>query len=350
MILKPLDKWAATTALFLLGLISAPAHAGYLIVDADEHPTASYFLGGPPDVLAYYNTQTGAELTSVPGPYHVQAAVVAGGASGQASALGFDSGSTAYANLATGVVAAVASSSSLSNTTPAFGSPTLPPEYLTPLNPDFGYASASAEINDTVTFSIPGATSSTDTEIPISVHLDGTIDPIAFAGDFYQLNIKDGSAQGAHLSWEAITTFTNPMYGAPNEGFSTVFGATPEGDWADYSIAQDSATDLTATMVLDLDGAHPTIDVDELMTAISYQGTADYLHTSYLSFVLPPGVTYTSGSGVFLTQSPAGVPEPGSWAVISLGALCLGGAARRRRQGRIQVTGVPQTAAAPIRG
>ena len=46
-----------------------------------------------------------------------------------------------------------------------------------------------------------------------------------------------------------------------------------------------------------------------------------------ISISLPPGVTYTSASGVFL----AGVPEPATWAILTAGLGLMGLAIRRRR-------------------
>jgi hypothetical protein len=60
----------------------------------------------------------------------------------------------------------------------------------------------------------------------------------------------------------------------------------------------------------------------------------DFQNTAQLSLVLPPGVTYTSDSGVFLSQSVS-TPEPGSAVLLGAVLLALGGyrfySSRRRR-------------------
>jgi hypothetical protein len=70
-------------------------------------------------------------------------------------------------------------------------------------------------------------------------------------------------------------------------------------------------------------GANATGLVDVDGTLLS--GTADLAHTAVITQVLPPGWSYTSESGVFLTESPteppSPVPEPGTT------ALMLGGIA-----------------------
>jgi PEP-CTERM motif len=46
----------------------------------------------------------------------------------------------------------------------------------------------------------------------------------------------------------------------------------------------------------------------------------DFGNSAHLSLILPQGVPWTSGSGVFLTSS---VPEPGTGALVAVGVLCL---------------------------
>jgi hypothetical protein len=51
----------------------------------------------------------------------------------------------------------------------------------------------------------------------------------------------------------------------------------------------------------------------------------DFSHTAAFSFgALPNGLSYTSFSGAFLTGAPAGTPEPGTWALLSVGLLSVG--------------------------
>lgn len=61
--------------------------------------------------------------------------------------------------------------------------------------------------------------------------------------------------------------------------------------------------------------------------------------TDPMSVTLPSDVTFTSQSGLFLTESPT--PEPGTFVIFSVGLLLLGYRARSHRF----TTGASRTAA-----
>ena len=61
------------------------------------------------------------------------------------------------------------------------------------------------------------------------------------------------------------------------------------------------------------------------LSAGTWQGEADAYNTGQAGVILPPGDTFTSASGVFLTQQgEPSAPEPGSLALIGSGLLLLG--------------------------
>jgi hypothetical protein len=66
-----------------------------------------------------------------------------------------------------------------------------------------------------------------------------------------------------------------------------------------------------------------------------FGANCDFSNTSAFSFgALPTGLSYTSSSGAFLTGAPAAAaPEPGIWAMLSMGLLTIGFLRRRKNGG-----------------
>jgi hypothetical protein len=70
-----------------------------------------------------------------------------------------------------------------------------------------------------------------------------------------------------------------------------------------------------------------TLDIATILRLDCRTGAnCDFSNTAAFSFgALPAGLSYTSSSGAFLTGAPpAGVPEPGTWAMLSVGLLSVG--------------------------
>jgi hypothetical protein len=65
--------------------------------------------------------------------------------------------------------------------------------------------------------------------------------------------------------------------------------------------------------------------------SMNLNGIADAGHTAQISLQLPPGFTFTSDSGVFLTQ----VPEPNTAWLLTSGLLAIATTRRRRCRGRV---------------
>ncbi len=59
--------------------------------------------------------------------------------------------------------------------------------------------------------------------------------------------------------------------------------------------------------------------------------TMDFMNTGQFRVNTAPGVSFSSASGVFLSQA-APVPEPASWAMLAFGLTAIGAAAKKRRR------------------
>ena len=97
---------------------------------------------------------------------------------------------------------------------------------------------------------------------------------------------------------------------------------------------------LIATVAVD--PANPTVFITPSLFAganefgnfrLGEPGTADFSDTAHLSITLPEGFTFTSNSGLLLTEVPStsGVPEPHLLALAAAAGVLLVGLARRGR-------------------
>ena len=53
-------------------------------------------------------------------------------------------------------------------------------------------------------------------------------------------------------------------------------------------------------------------------------GLANFADTAQLSIDLPAGFTFTSNSGVLLTQAPQSTPEPATWVLLMSAGFAIG--------------------------
>ena len=165
-------------------------------------------------------------------------------------------------------------------------------------------------MQDTVTFHILGASASTVTNIGVNVRLTGT-QAVPLSGGVAVVDLPDFEFEG--------------LCGPCTDGFMRFASDTHSGvtvqqalNWVSASFTGSSPQNTFFQGVYDLTG--PTVPVlltFDLDTSVSTAGTSDYSHTGQLSLVLPPGVTYTSDSGVFLAAYA--VPEPGSLCLLATG-------------------------------
>jgi hypothetical protein len=175
------------------------------------------------------------------------------------------------------------------------------------------YSTSNTEVYDTLTFNIPGATSSTTTLLTMGVTLDGTFNVGTNGGDTVETKFLFGSAI-AETEWSGTI--------AP--AFTQLAGFTSDT----YSL---STSDYIFQGTIAVQGANPVVQVyfQLLLSCEAFSVCSEqYQDTGALSLSLPSNVTYTSASGVFLTSS---VPEPSTLVLAGLSLAGLWAVARRRK-------------------
>ncbi len=178
-----------------------------------------------------------------------------------------------------------------------------------------------AELDDDLTFAVAGGGSE---QIAVISHLDGSIgaftNSASLSGLSYILNFGTTS-NIIYISQGSQSGFAFSVAGASSP--------TPLG-WDSYTVSNVTGTGFDFTGLLTIsDGELRT--VTQRLSLNCQEGVdCDFSHTGSVALQLPPGVSFTSGSGVFLT-SPTTVPVPASWAMLVSGFGFVGGVARRRR-------------------
>jgi hypothetical protein len=174
------------------------------------------------------------------------------------------------------------------------------------------------QFNDNLTFSVAGGGSDT---ITFNFELDG--------------NIGNSTGAGFGNSWSMAAEET---FGATSMDWQSGASLSPStsgtGGWIMSSFTNNTQTgfDFTGTFTVTNGEVVP---IEFLQQVACNNGTiCDYSNTAQMSLVLPSDVTYTSASGVFLTQTGSAVPEPGSMLLMGLGIVAVGCARFRRSRVR----------------
>jgi hypothetical protein len=176
------------------------------------------------------------------------------------------------------------------------------------------HGGAQAVFSDTLTFTIPGATDSTITDVGIHYVVHGLFDTDRGSVD---LPLLFGSAE-VDPQWFSIQ--------APS--FHSNFG------WASETVNQLDTQNFDFTGFIAVTGANPVVQFSAAIN-LDCSGivscNTDFSHTGAVTLNLPSGVTFSSASGVFLTAAPqAGVPEPTTLVLFGLGLAGIGLARRKR--------------------
>ncbi len=187
-----------------------------------------------------------------------------------------------------------------------------------------GHGVSVARADDTLHFSVAGASAQTMTTIAVAFRVHGATTAFTPAGDSTAdlstvLQLGGGYFQANILS-NGSTNYLPILSEGP-----------PPSGWLTESLSPDLPGDFTFHGTLALTGATQDLGIVEYLFGNCGDGTScDYAHTASVSFTLPSNVTYTSDSGVFLTQPTSGVPEPASWGLMLAGVALTGARLRRR--------------------
>jgi hypothetical protein len=287
------------------GLAPAPSLAEtsiFVQAGATGNALGSYSLG-----VGYYSpvglsVQNSGPLNGTTATYSPTAAATGQTAITLAAAVsGTASGSsTASADLSTGFVKATANSDTYQSVGRGF-----------------------AELNEDVTFSVAGGGSK---QITVISHLDGLIG--TFANSFSQ------SALSYILNFGTTSNVIYTSVGSQSGFTFSVAGAsstTPVG-WDSYSLANVTATGFDFIGLLTVSDGEMRAVRQQLFLNCQEGVNCDYSRTGSIALQLPSGVSFTSGSGVFLKSTLAGaVPEPVSWAMFVTGFGLTGSVVRRRK-------------------
>ena len=176
------------------------------------------------------------------------------------------------------------------------------------------------DFTDLLHFTVQGATSTTHTPITVTWtetgHMQGSgSDPFQPAATGFgplaglSSSVTLGGSAQVNMSLDATQN---------NDATGYVSGSNAGGG----NFSSLTASSVVWTNVFDLVGATEDVAADMTLQLNGHAG-ADSSYTSSVSLALPAGVSFTSDSGVFLSQ----VPEPTSLAMIG----ALGGLLVKRR-------------------
>jgi PEP-CTERM motif len=174
-----------------------------------------------------------------------------------------------------------------------------------------GTAFISAIMEDLVTFNLSTASAS----VTLGFALDGILslngDPQASYNQSIEYEI--GSA---YMEWEAQSG------SSPYTGNTTGFDS--------FAYTNDSISGFNFLGAITVTNGE-TLPFYFIQTMNCNDGAVcDFSNTGQISLTLPAGDSFTSNSGVFLTQSESAAPEPGSLMLMGLGIAALGWIRHRR--------------------
>jgi hypothetical protein len=184
-------------------------------------------------------------------------------------------------------------------------------------------ASATAQLNDSLTFNVAGATSSTVTDIGVMFTIDGAAAP--------GTPLLSGQAgPGVDMLGALTLGATTVQYSYNDEAGSPANGTLTDGGWVSEQVNTQTPDELVFSGIYAITGASAVVPIQlQMICGAENGGTCSYSDTAAVNFNLPQGVSFTSNSGAFLSQAQGtATPEPASWMLVLGGVAILIG--RRR--------------------
>jgi hypothetical protein len=306
---------AALTGGIGLWMAALPAHAGPIY---DFGLNTSISPGGPGAVgtanATYINNNNGGAGYLGSGTPGVTSTLTSPGSNLTASPSPTPGGLTSVAlNLSSYGSAMDVSASMATGTTHMYGY-SIGDNVPGPSGVDTNDAST-IQFNDYLTFSVAGDGSDT---ITFNFALDGTIGNSTgpMFGNSWTMAVEENLGAGS-LNW--------------NSGASLSPDTANTAGWNAFSFANNTQTGFNFTGTLTVTNGE-VVPIQFIQQIACNNGTiCDYSNTAQMSLILPSDVTYTSASGVFLTQqAESPVPEPSSLVLMGLAIAAIGCAQFRR--------------------